>query len=183
MDSTGDSLENSVVQGLCVLLNVCVFPSIFVHALFFMFYVMFAVCAFCAWFPDSLIVFVCFCFFCEHVLVVSCFYLSICSVFVCRIEKWMAKGFKYIWDPPPPFQLYTYMVYLEISLFLSTYPCVSFSLSLSLSLKSSIPPSLYQSISLTIYLFTSKSLPSIYGSIYSISRSIYHILVQISIMI
>lgn len=101
------------------------FPSIFVHALFFMFYVMFAVCAFCAWFPDSLIGFV---FFCEHVLVVPCFYLSICGVFVCRIEKWMAKGFRYIWDPPPlsSYMYDTYMVYLEISLFLSTYPCVSF---------------------------------------------------------
>ena len=110
-------------------------------------------------------------FLCEHVLVVPCSYLSICGVFVCRIEKWMAKGFQ-IHLRPPPFpaicMIHTWCILKYLSFYL--HIPVSLSLSISLVLDSCIP--------LPIYL-----LPSIYGSIYSISRSIYHILAQISIMI
>ena len=69
-------------------------------------------------------------FLCEHVLVVPCSYLSICGVFVCRIEKMNGKRFPDTFETPPlsSYMYDTYMVYLEISLFLSTYPCVSFSL-------------------------------------------------------
>ena len=101
------------------------FPSIFVHALFFMFYVMFAVCAFCAWFPDSLIVF--FVWACSSCALFLPFYLWC----VC-VSYWKMNGKRFpdtFETPPLPSYMYdTYMVYLEISLFLSTYPCVSFSL-------------------------------------------------------
>ena len=63
------------------LLNICVkCPSFSVHVLLFP-HVLRDVCSLrflCLVFLD------CFFFFCEHVLVVLCFYLAICVVFVCR---------------------------------------------------------------------------------------------------
>ena len=143
------------------------FPSIFVHALFFMFYVMFAVCAFCAWFPDSLIVF--FVWACSSCALFLPFYLWCVCVSYWKNE-WQ-KVSRYIWGPPPfpaICMIHTWCILKYLSFYL--HIPVSLSLSISLVLDSCIP--------LPIYL-----LPSIYGSIYSISRSIYHILAQISIMI
>lgn len=170
MDSTGDSLENSVVQGLCVLLNVCVLSFHFCAR--FVLYVLCDVCCmrFLCLVSGLLDWFCLFLWACSSCALFLPFYLWCVCV---SYWKMNGKRFQIHLRPPPPFpaicMIHTWCILKYLSFYLHIPVSLS-SLSISLVLDSSIPLPIY--LSNYISLHPNHYLLSMDLSILSLDQSI-----------